>query len=221
MLFGASLIILILVLGLQIIRRFGGLFDSILKDRSGFTRIAARINADIFKYIFLFSIALIFILLFYQSWQQYQLWSQNEVSKYLLPPHQSINYFIFYALARFFAPYLISLAIAILFLISAKILNKKYQERFFYPEEPYFGALAIFLVSHPGWLFYLVFVILFYLLIHILSFLTSYILHLKSYKSYILPQRISLYYLWIPAAIFVIIISKWIQTLPVWQLLKV
>jgi len=165
----------------------------------------------IYEYIFLIVIVLIFILLFYQSWQQYQFWSQNEVSQYLLPPHQSINYFIFYVLARFFAPYLISLAVAVLFLFSAKALNKKYDERFFEPEEPYFGALAIFLSAHPGWLFYVVFIISAYLLIHFYSLLiTHYSL-----------QRISLYYLWIPTAIFVIIIQRWLELLPLWSLLKI
>ena len=160
--------------------------------------------------IFIFSIFLIFFLLFCQSYQQFQAWSQNEVSKFLLPPYQSINYFILYALARFFAPYLISLAAALLFLLSAKTINKKYQERFFYPEEPYFGALAIFLIGHPGWLIYVVFIVLAFLLIHLYSLLiTHYSL-----------QRISLYHLWLPVAIFVIIISKWLGNLTLWQILK-
>ena len=199
MLFYFSLVILILTIGASLFwrRSFGNL------------RITNLVR--IYEYIFLIVIVLIFILLFYQSWQQYQFWSQNEVSQYLLPPHQSINYFIFYAIARFFAPYLISLAVAILFLFSAKALNKKYQERFFKPEEPYFGALAIFLVSHPGWLFYVVFIISAYLLIHFYSLLiTHYSL-----------QRISLYYLWIPTAIFVIIIQRWLELLPLWSLLKI
>ena len=224
-----SLGILILTIGASLFWRRS--FDI---NRSGITRISTRKNAEsnerrlnlpiltklisgrfdlpkLTRAIFIFSIFSIFFLLLYQSYQQYQSWSQNEVSQYLLPPHQSINYFIFYAIARFFAPYLISLAVAILFLFSAKALNKKYQERFFKPEEPYFGALAIFLVSHPGWLFYVVFIISAYLLIHFYSLLiTHYSL-----------QRISLYYLWIPTAIFVIIIQRWLELLPLWSLLKI
>ena len=227
--FYLSLTILILTFGASLFwRRSFGI------SRSGITRISTRKNAEsnerrlnlpiltklisgrfdlpkLTRAIFIFSIFSIFFLLLYQSYQQYQSWSQNEVSQYLLPPHQSINYFIFYVLARFFAPYLISLAVAILFLFSAKALNKKYQERFFKPEEPYFGALAIFLVSHPGWLFYVVFIISAYLLIHFYSLLiTHYSL-----------QRISLYYLWIPTAIFVIIIQRWLELLPLWSLLKI
>ncbi len=195
MLFEISLAILILVLGLQIIRRFGGLFG--IKNFN-------------LRYIFIISILIIFGMLFYQSYQQYQIWSQNGPSKFLLPPYQNINYFAFYVFMRFFVSYLISLVAAIVFLIVAKVLNKKYEERFFEPEEFWLGALAIFLVGYPGWLFYLVFVVLLYSLIHIFSLLIS------RFSS----SRISLYWLWIPTAIFVIIIGKWLQTLSLWSLLK-
>lgn len=201
MLFYFSLVILILTIGASLFwrRSFGNL------------RITNLVR--IYEYIFLIVIVLIFILLFYQSWQQYQFWSRDEVSQFLLPPYQSINYFIFYAIARFFAPYLISLAVAILFLFSAKALNKKYQERFFKPEEPYFGAIAIFLTGHPGWLFYLVILIFIYLVLH-LSLVIGQLSIVKG-------NRISLYYLWLPTGIFVIIIQRWLELLPLWSLLKI
>lgn len=205
MIFPISLGILLVVLGAQVfLRSFG-------------------INwLKISKYFFRAAIVLIFVSLFFQTYVQYQLWLKNDISKYLLPPYTSINYFIFYAFTRFFAPYLTSSIAAILFLLAAKIINKKHEERFFYPEEYYLGALGIFLSGHPGWLFYLVFVILFYLLIHILSLLTSYFLHLTSYKSYILPQRISLYCLWIPMAIFVIIMNNiFLPHLSWWKILMI
>ena len=214
-------------------------------NRSGITRISTRKNAEsnerrlnlpiltklisgrfdlpkLTRAIFIFSIFSIFFLLLYQSYQQYQSWSQNEVSQYLLPPHQSINYFIFYAIARFFAPYLISLAVAILFLFSAKALNKKYQERFFKPEEPYFGALAIFLVSHPGWLFYSALLIIIYLITHIVALARNYAdSNADRCGKETLSYRISMYYLWLPMAIFVIIIQRWLELLPLWSLLKI
>ena len=216
MLFCFSLGILIFTIGASLFWRRS--FDNGLRNYES-ARIYKYVIKEIsflrkkkfFLYFFIFSIFLIFFLLFYQSVQQYQLWSQNEVSQYLLPPHQSINYFIFYVLARFFAPYLISLTIAVLFLFSAKTFNKKYQERFFEPEELYFGALAIFLVSHPGWIFYLIFLTLLYLLIHLYSL---FIIHNSL-------RCLSLYYWWLPAAIFVIIISKWLASAPLWDLLKI
>lgn len=164
------------------------------------------------KYVFYASPILVFSLLLYKALIEYGLWSQSEISKFLLPPYRDINYFVLYAGFRFFAPSVISLILAILFLYSAKALNRKYEERFFYLEEPYLGALAIFLVSHPGWIFYSIFIILIYLLIHIYSLLITY--HLL--------RRLSLYYLWLPTAIFVIIIDNWwLQSLPFWQILKI
>ncbi len=162
---------------------------------------------------FYLSLVAIFILLFYQSYSQYQIWSQNEPSKYLLPPYQSIHYFVLYMFTRFFAPYLISLAAAFLFLFSAKKLNKKYGECFFEPEEPYFGALALFLTGWPGALFYFISLILIYLFLHLLSSVVS-------RWSLVKERRISLYYLWLSVAIFVIIIQRWLELLPLWRLLK-
>lgn len=167
-------------------------------------------NKKIFKWIFFIAIIFIFLFLFYQSYQQYQLWLQNEFSKYFLPPYQNIDYFLFYIGARFFAPYLVSLAVAVLFLFAWKTLNKKYNERFFESEEFYLGALAIFLTNYPGWIFYLIFLILIYLLIHLYQL---FIIHNS--------ERISLYYLWIPAAISVIIIGEWLRALQLWSLLKI
>jgi len=213
MLFYFSLAILIFALGAQLWLRF-------FVNRRGLTRINTRINADIFKYIFLISLFLIFILLFYQSFKQYQFWSQNEVSKHLLPPYQSINYFIFYVATRFFVPYLISLVVAILFFFAAKFLNKKYEERFFYPEEYYLGALAIFLMSHPGWLFYLALLIVIYLIIHLVALTQNNADSNAEQRGMV--RRISLYYLWLPTAIFVIIIiNYWFQNFSWWNTLKI
>ncbi len=169
----------------------------------------------LFKYIFIFSIIAIFAFLISQSFQQYQAWAGDELTKNLLPPYQSVNYFIFYIFTRFFAPYLISLVVALAFLFSAKILNKKCGERFFYPEELYFGAAAIFLTGHPGWLFYVVLLLVVYVLAQLFSTAKSSILNTQ-YSS----PRISLYWLWIPTAIFVILIQRWLEILPLWQILK-
>jgi len=100
-------------------------------------------------------------------------------------------------------------------LFLTKILNKKYGERFFEPEEFYLGASAIFLSGHPGWLFYVVFLLAIYVLIQLFSTAKSSILNSK-----FSPVRVSLYWLWIPTAIFVILIQRWLELLPIWQILK-
>ncbi len=192
--FFISLAILIVILGAQVfLRSFG-------------------INwPKISKYFFGAAIVSIFIFLFFQSYQQYLFWLKDDVSKYLLPPYTSISYFIFHVFMKFFAPYLISLMAAALFLLFAKIFNKKYAERFFYPHESYLAASSIFLVGHPGWLFYGIFLIVVYFLTHLYSL---FIIYNSS-------RRISLCYLWLPTAIFVILIQRWLEILPIWQMLKI
>ena len=152
-------------------------------------------RSSVFKYIFIGGIILIFSLLFFQSGQQYRAWSQNEVSKFLLPPYQSIAYFLGYSFTHFFKNYLISLVIALLFLSAAVFLNKKFQERFFEKEEPYLGALAIFLVGHPLWIYYVI-------AICGIGFLGTLIFQLKW------RERFPFYRFWLPLAILVLIIGK-------------
>lgn len=199
-----DLIIFAFLLGAQIFLRF-------FVDKFQSQEIE---TLKIIKIVFLFSIVIVFSLLFYQSYLQYRAWSSDELSKHLLYQETnfglpfSVNYFVFYVGSRFFAPYLISLIAASVFLLSAQKLNKKYEERFFEPEEPWLGALAFFLLGHPAWLFYFVLLILFYFLLSIFYFL----LRKKQ-------ERIPFYYLWMPTAIFVIIIKGWLETLPLWKLL--
>lgn len=156
------------------------------------------------------SAAVIFGLAFYNSWQQYLTWSGNDLSKLFLPPYQSWDYFVFYARTRFFNSYFLSLAIGLVFLAAAKYFNKKYQERFFEPIEPYLLAVSIFLIGHPGWLIYLIILLATNLLI-------SYFLFLISKKK---ERRLSFYYFWLPAAISTILISRWLSALSWWQTLK-
>ena len=204
-----SIIFIAVILGAQILRSF-----------LGHLRIANFMEIRkmrIIKFVFLSAIFTVFLLLFYQSYLQYEAWFSSEFSRHLLEQSVNfdnfnfrINYFVFYAITRFFAPYLISLVAALIFLILARKLNKKHNDKFFEPEEPWFGALAIFLLGHPSWFFYLISLILIYLIIHLLSLIIS-------HKSLV----ISLYYLWLPTAIFVIIINKWLIELELWKLLKI
>lgn len=151
----------------------------------------------------------VFGLALYLSWQQYLVWKSNDLSKLFLPPYQNWDYFVFYARTRFFNPYFLSLFIGLVFLWAAKIFNKKYQERFFEPIEPYLLATSIFLIGHPGWIFYLIILL-------IISLISSLVI---SYWS-LSQRRLPLYYLWLPVAISTILISKGLMALPWWQMLK-
>lgn len=212
-----SLVIILILTFFLGASRFAGRSFAVNKQITDPTRI--------YKYLFVAAVFLIFALLIFQSFQQYWAWERDELAKNLLPPYQDINYFIFYIFTRFFASYLISLAVALVFLFSAKILNKKCEERFFYPEEIYLGASAIFLTGHPGWLFYVILLLTVYVLIQ-LFFVAKYFRLRRIPRSgtmlntqYSSP-RISLYWLWIPTAIFVILIQRWLEILSLWQVLK-
>jgi membrane associated rhomboid family serine protease len=144
------------------------------------------------------------------SVNQFFEWKQNELSSYLLPPYQSINYFIYYCFNRFFAAYAISAIASFLFLFGAKLLNRKCGERFFEPEEPFWGALGVFLSGFPGFIFYALILSGAYLALHFYFWVRR------------RPDRIPLYYLWLPAALFAIIMNNFIiQNFALWQALKV
>lgn len=197
MLFYFSLIIILIIMGAS---AFSGRSSLAINNKSLF-----------FRRIFIFSVIFIFGYLIYLSYQQYQNWSQGEISKFFLSPHQSISYFIFYVGTRFFAPYLLSLLAAVLFIFAAKKYNQKYEERFFYPEEYWFGGVSIFLASYPGTLFYIVFILA-----------IAVVLSLIVGRWSLIGERLSLYYFWPVAAIFTILITEfWLKTLPWWGLLKI
>ncbi|HOB89754.1 MAG TPA: hypothetical protein PKG74_00270 [Candidatus Colwellbacteria bacterium] len=166
------------------------------------------------KAIFVFSIAVIFLVGLYYSFDLYSVWKTNPVTAAMLPPTSPINYFIFYVFVWAFAPYVLSLMAALVFFLAFRISNKKSGEKYFENEEPWFAATAIFLCSWPGWLVYLVCLILIYLLIHLFSKIKAKFLN-QTPKS----ERIPLYYLWVPLAIFVIVACQlWLPAiLPFWS----
>ena len=165
---------------------------------------------DRLKLIFILAGTVAFGLAFYLTFEQYNLWAHDPLSKFLLPPHQSISYFVFYSLTRFFIPYLISFAAAILLLTVAGVFNKKQGGRFFEKREPYLAALSVFLVGHPGWLVYLVALLLFYFVFHV-----SYFIFRER------NVRLPLYRFWAPTAFFVILLNEyWASHTHWWALLN-
>lgn len=187
-----SIIILIVILGASYIK----------KGRFFLARYGRRVG------IALISLSCTALSLF--SYEQYQAWRHDGFAQFFLPPARSGGYFLFYVGSRFFAPYGISLAVALLFLIAALWANKKYHERFFHREEMYLAGYSIFLVGYPGVLVYIPLVLLAYMGVHLVS----------AMRSTDLP-RVPMYHLWVPLAIFVILVSKWIEHVPVWGRLVV
>lgn len=138
----------------------------------------------------------------YLTYAQYQLWKNSDgFTKYLVPPHKSITYVLGYHFMRFALYYAISLLIALIFLFAAKHYNKKFGERFFQPEELYFGALAIFLLGNREWNYAW---ILYLILLLVFSAFGSAIFCTWLKKM----ERFPLYWLWLPTAIIAIILVR-------------
>lgn len=135
---------------------------------------------------------------FYLSYSQYLGWlDAGPPASYLIPPYQNIWYLFSYIISHYAYHYIISLGVAFLFLGIAILLDERFGRRFFKDEEPYLGALFIFILGNPLWIYYLGTVFGIGLLV------TGY--RLLVTKRF---ERFSLYSLWLPIAILVIILSR-------------
>ncbi len=184
-----TLILVLVILGAQIFyRRSFGFLSGFLKTREKFDKFL--------KVIWGVSGAVIFGTLLYWSVIQFEIWQSSELTKYFLPPYQGISYFISYVGVRFFSPWAVAFLASFLISRMANFLNKKFDERFFEKEEIRLMALGIFLTGYPGFLFYL-------LTILILGVLVAGI------YTTLTKQRLPLYYFWLPMAFFAMIIKYW------------
>ena len=223
-----SLVILILTLGAQILyrRSFWSTSTGIrnyelgIKNNIGrrFFRFFSKSElqpAEIFskflRYIWVISVVAIFGLLTFWAILQYKLWGSSDLTKLFLPPHQSFGYFYSYVGKRFFAPWLISLLFAIVVSRTAKHLNKKYGERFFWNEEIELISFGIFLVGYPGFFIYLSLILVLGVLFSTFFTLLNFSLEKLGRASSLFSKgRLPLYYFWIPTAILAIIIKVWL-----------
>lgn len=171
-------------------------------------------NADFFRKnprdFFVVSVGIIILGCALLSYFQYRAWNENELSRLLLPPHQGMGYFIKYAFFRFWAPYLFSLVLALLFFFGARRYNNLRGNSLFYEEEYTIGALALLFSGYPGAVFFL-------LVFAVLFFLAT----LRSFLKRGKKSRVSTRFFWLPVAIFVILIQQVLVTTSWWSLLKV
>ncbi|MCL5733344.1 MAG: hypothetical protein M1334_01610 [Patescibacteria group bacterium] len=223
-----SLVVLVIVFGAQVIDDFkiktGAFFNNFarkagsLPAQAGFGKISkikfsefslsAFLNFDIFvKISWLISLASVFGYEIYLVVLQYLDWSKDPFSRMFLPPYRNISYFLIYSLPRIIGPSLIALFFSLLLWRAAKKLNDGSEGGFFEnPELKIFG-LSVFLTGYPGFLIYLALLVAVFL---IFNFIMS-IYHIAIKKTAIksLP-KFSLYFFWLPVAIFAIIITSWL-----------
>lgn len=156
----------------------------------------------------LVSVVLKIVLLFFS---QYYIWSQGDASKGLLPPYTPISYFIGYCAYHFAWPVIAAILVGLVFIVLAKILNKRFDQRFFEDDEPWHIIYGLIIVGHPYWIFYIFAVIIAAVAIYLFNLI---------FKRMKFGQVFSLYSLWIPLAFIVIIFSSWIIKIPFIQSLK-
>lgn len=136
----------------------------------------------------------IFAILSYWTFVQYRAWAEHPISKHLLPPETPISYFIFYVGSRLVFPAMIALAAGMILWYVMRATNRRFGGRFFEDEEPILAATAALLVGYPGFLLYIPLVLA-------AGVVISLAYHLSG------RARAPLYFLWLPLALIVILIT--------------
>jgi hypothetical protein len=137
-----------------------------------------------------FSVLLILIGLVLSFLNGY-LWKHDAVSYRLLPPYSPFSYVFHYSWQHYFAVPVITIFFALIVFWGIKWLNKKFQETFFYDEEPYLAALGILATGWPNCLIFLCLVLLLGVTAHFI----------------IQKGRLPLLYFWLPCALLVLLLS--------------
>ena len=181
-----ALVLLALLLGAQLL----------LRSRFFFRHSHLRLRYSLLATRYSLAAALlgIFSILAYWTFAQYLAWAVHPISKHLLPPEQPISYFIAYIGSRLIFPAFIALFAAGIAWYAMRAANRRFDERFFEAEEPLLAATAIFLVGYPSFLLYIPLVLLFGACLSLVYRLLG-------------NDRAPLYFLWIPLALVVILIS--------------
>jgi len=154
--------------------------------------------------IYLLGILTLFGISIFKVIYQYLLWKNQPVSKFLLPPYRSFDYFLSYSFFHFLKIPLYNFFSSVFLLALLKIFNKIFNKRLFFEEEIYFAGFAMLVVEFPINLFLLAVVIILGILISLIK------KFLKKESRYT-----SLYYLWLPLTIFSIIFKNLIINLPI------
>lgn len=175
-----------------------------IDDRFGIVVLLLLIGMQVFgrnfsakhiKLCFFLSVGAMFLSALSLMFLQYEIWKNNSVSAFLLPPHASWKYFASYVIPRFFSPLLISAVFALVLKTVSEFLNKRFGERFLEKEEGWLMATGIFLSGYPGLLIYMPLMLVSGLLLSV-----AYLMLKKG--------RAPFFYLWLPVAIFAILLRS-------------
>ncbi len=174
--------------------------------------------ANLGKFVAFFVVAIELIRGILFSLTTYFLWKNDAVSQFLLPPYQKINYFLSYVGYRYIIPFLTSLLVAVIIFKLIKFLNNRRGNRFFYDDEYWFVFLGILVVGHPLWVIYIFSALIIGAVVNLIRIIFA----KRSGGGGGDSKKIifSLRYIWLPLAILILILNKWLIDLPIIKDLK-
>jgi len=141
-------------------------------------------------------LALFYII--YLEYVQYIVWASHPISRNLLPPNQSIFYFISYTYHHIYKDFVWRLLGAFWVFLLIYFLNKMFKETLFYEEEYYIIPILTSFIDFPLNFFLIIFGFAIIFFLHILN-------KLKRKSDFF--EKISLKDNWVFIAIFLIIIN--------------
>lgn len=157
------------------------------------------------KWLWGLQAAVLFLIAFSGAAEQYWAFKKDAVAKYLLPPYHGIGWFAGYAGAHFYGAFFAALISSFLGWHAAVRLNRRFEERFFAPEEPLLLAIGILACGYPLLFFYAA------------AFMICGVVYVGFYQA-IKKERAPLYFLWLPVAIVVILIGhRFLPADMLWQ----
>ena len=159
------------------------------------------------KWFFIGSVFLIISLLSFESISHYKGIIQSEPPiLYLAPPFASASSYLLRLWSGLWSHYVFSFIAALIAISLIWLVPAEKRWTWFEKEEPYLIATAIFLTAHPFWIVYLIATLVIFVLYNI----AATIIKRRS-------VRVSFYNFWIPCAVFVILLSSWLQSIGVFQ----
>jgi hypothetical protein len=147
----------ILLAGLLILQHHQRITKLLRINESGF--VFKFVNSFRIRYSLMTAAKVVLILILFltvakstgYTISQYYIWKQSpQFSQFLLPPHQSLSYFIGYTWQRFGKESAFSILFAGIAFLIFKIGNSITAGRLFYDEEPYLASIAIISVGWPN-----------------------------------------------------------------------
>lgn len=91
----------------------------------------------------------------YASWTTYNLWKNDPISRYLLPPYQGFTYIFQYTFYHFWLSGLVNLLVGLFWVIVLFLLSRYSKGRFLDKTDVWLGFFTALVAGWPGFIFYL------------------------------------------------------------------